>query len=507
MKIHIIHPEKFHKETIDFYKENFIFASKEEADVLVMNSFEPIEATKTVAINTTGIEHIKAPKIISLRGEDLRDFTAVPELCLGMAVYLTRIFKKEEVRGKMLGLIGYGRIAQIFADYASGVGMQAQWYDKSGGIDLKSLLETSDIVSLHITADEENRNFMDREKFEQMKNGAIFLNSARPWLVDEEALKWALDNKLAGAWTDFEIPLQHEHLIQMPHLGGTTKESTKRSELLIARKLKKIYVKVFLIAEAGKNFIDTQEEQSVQTYLENAKRLVLAAKAAGADAIKFQTHVFEDEQNKRSKSRYDWIRRNEQATPYNEFWKPLKEYCDAMGIEFMTTPMSTLAAKKVNDLVKRWKVGSADIVDMELLQYIKNTGKPVIISVGMSTAEQIQKAVEFLGSQIEILNYCVSIYPCPVYAVNLSMIQRLKEYQKPVGWSDHTLSVEIPALAVKMGAIGIEKHLTLDRNAFGPDHKVSLLPDEFKRMVELVRLAEQETDEMPGKELWNNFRI
>ena len=199
---------------------------------------------------------------------------------------------------------------------------------------------------------------------------------------------------------------------------------------------------------------------------------------------------------------------NEVLTPYKEFWEPLKVFCDQLGLEFLTTPMSKVAAEKVNILVDRWKVGSADITDFELLTYLKSTSKPIILSTGMSTDEQVDKAVEFLGKQIQLINYCVSIYPCPVHKINLGRIKELQErYKLPVGFSDHSLSVEVPALAVRMGAVAVEKHFTLDRNDYGPDHKVSLLPSEFKQMVESCKLAETEGESFEEeKNYWKNFR-
>lgn len=261
MKICILNQEKFHLETIDFYKKNFEIVDENEADIIVINNFKPIETGKVVACNSTGIEHIKSPEIISLQDEDLSDFTAVAELCLGMAIYTMRFFKKEEIKGKTLGIFGFGRIGKQLLRLIRPFGVYVFGYDKRAnpkkGIDITELTIKSgeiidmstkmedvlcqDIVSLHISATEENRNFIDKEKFAMMKDGAIFLNSARPWLVEEEGLKWALDNKLAGAWIDFQIPLIHPKLIKTTHLGGTTKESTKRSEMLIAQKLKKLY--------------------------------------------------------------------------------------------------------------------------------------------------------------------------------------------------------------------------------------------------------------------------
>lgn len=243
MKLYIRDPEKFVPETLEFYKKNFeIVDTIPRADVAVINDFRRIVTRKIVACNSTGVDHIKSPKIISLRGEDLSDLTAVPELCLGMAIYLTRTFKQEEIRGKTLGIIGIGRIGKKFGEYAIDMGMRVIGCDKNiSVVNLNSLLENSDIVSLHITADQNNSSYFTKSKFENMKDGAIFLNSARNWLVDYPALKWALENKLSGAWFDFEMPFEHPKLITTSHLGGTTKESKKKSEMIIANKLLKLY--------------------------------------------------------------------------------------------------------------------------------------------------------------------------------------------------------------------------------------------------------------------------
>lgn len=240
MKIYLVNQADFSKEVIDFYKENFeIVKTKKDADIIVINSFKRINTKKIVACNSTGIEHIKAKELISLRGEDLSELTAVPELCLGMAIYSMRIFKKEEIKGKTLGIIGMGRIGKKFAEYASLLGMKVIGYDKNKG-NLENLLKESDIVSIHITSDQKNAGFFSSVKFEMMKEGAILLNSARPWLVDYQYLKLALDNKLSGAWFDFQLPFEHPKLLTTPHLGGTTKESKKVSEMIIAKRLYEI---------------------------------------------------------------------------------------------------------------------------------------------------------------------------------------------------------------------------------------------------------------------------
>ena len=170
-----------------------------------------------------------------------------------------------------------------------------------------------------------------------------------------------------------------------------------------------IQKRVFVIAEIGKNFIQTQEERPVAEYLENAKALVKAAKDAGADAVKFQTHNVEDEQlnihvvspHFKGADRYSWLTRNTNATPLDAFWKPLKAYCDEAGITFFSTPMSRGAAKKLSEVgVPLWKVGSGDILDFVTLDYLAATGNPIILSSGMSTLEEIDKSIDFLKRRL-----------------------------------------------------------------------------------------------------------
>src|SRR3989344_5470956 len=148
----------------------------------------------------------------------------------------------------------------------------------------------------------------------------------------------------------------------------------------------KITKGVFIIAEAGKNFIQTQEERSISEYLENAKKLVDKARWAGADAIKFQTHNVEDEQlnlkivspHFNGADRYSWLTRNTNATPVNEFWKPLKEYCDKKGIIFFSAPMSRGAAQRLSEVeVKLWKIGSGDILDFVAMDFMRRSSLPI----------------------------------------------------------------------------------------------------------------------------------
>ncbi|MDO8500039.1 MAG: N-acetylneuraminate synthase family protein [bacterium] len=259
---------------------------------------------------------------------------------------------------------------------------------------------------------------------------------------------------------------------------------------------------VFVVAEIGKNFIQSAEERPVSEYLENAKALVKAAKEAGANAVKFQTHNVEDEQlnievvspHFKGADRYSWVTRNTNATPFDAFWKPLKKYCADIGIIFHSTPMSRGAAKILDKLgVELWKVGSGDILDFALLDYLVLTKKPIVISSGMSTLEELDKTIGFLKQRSAdiILLHCVSKYPCLPEDLSLGTIQFLKKrYNVPVGFSDHSVGIDSSLAAVALGAKVIEKHFSFSRDLWGSDHKISMTPDELKTLVAGIRELE-----------------
>ena len=255
----------------------------------------------------------------------------------------------------------------------------------------------------------------------------------------------------------------------------------------------------WIIAEIGKNFIQTEEDKTNEEYLQNAKALIDAACDTGVDAIKFQTHEVEDEQMNievvsphfSAKDRYSWIERNSKATPL-EFWKEIKEYCDEKGVIFFSAPMSRKAAQKLENIdPPLWKVGSGDVQDYLLLNELIRTKKPIIISSGMVGLEELDEVVHYLtksGTQLAIL-YCISQYPCPPEHFNLATIEYLKEKYPNVaiGFSDHSIGYDVALAAVKVGANIIEKHFTLSRDFWGPDHKVSMAPAEMKEMVRTIR--------------------
>lgn len=276
---------------------------------------------------------------------------------------------------------------------------------------------------------------------------------------------------------------------------------------------KKINSGIFIIAEIGKNFIQTKEERPHAEYLQNAKKLIKAAKEAGADAVKFQTHNVEDEQlninvtspHFTGSDRYNWVKRNDKATPI-EFWQELKKYCEELGIIFFSTPMSRGAAQKLAKVgVDLWKVGSGDILDFVLLDYLADTQKPIIISAGMSTLEEVDMAIDFLKKRTDkiVLLHCVSKYPCLPEELNLNTIKFFqKRYRNiPIGFSDHSIGHDSAVAAANMGAVVIEKHFSMSRDLWGSDHKVSMTPDEFKEMVDKIRKKSQNSLDNYGNEV------
>ncbi len=257
---------------------------------------------------------------------------------------------------------------------------------------------------------------------------------------------------------------------------------------------------VFVVAEIGRNFIQTEEERPQAEYLQNALALIDAAAESGADAVKFQTDILEDEQlnvkvtspHFEGSDRYSWVKRNMDATPLS-FWQALKAHAEKRGVIFFSTPMSRMAAQRLTEVdVPLWKVGSGDVQDYVTLDYLIETKKPIIISTGMVSLKELDEIVAHLKSRkadFSIL-YCVSQYPAPKESFNLGTIEHFKEKYPDIriGFSDHSVgNNELTLAAVKLGATIIEKHFSLSRDLWGSDHKVSMTPAEMKELVDIIR--------------------
>lgn len=227
----------------------------------------------------------------------------------------------------------------------------------------------------------------------------------------------------------------------------------------------------FVIAEAGVNHNGD---------MNTARMLIDAAKGAGADAVKFQLF----------KSRKLW---GDDRIAHLELsfdqMAALASHCRVAGIEFMCTPFGVEELAFLKPLLKRVKIASGCLRREPLLEYAADTGLPVILSTGMATTEEIEGALMTMRGEVALL-HCTSAYPCALEDVNLRAMEVLFRYGKPVGYSDHTAGILVAPVAVALGASIIEKHLTLDRYAEGPDHRASVEPSEFARMVQAIRGVE-----------------
>jgi N,N'-diacetyllegionaminate synthase len=177
-------------------------------------------------------------------------------------------------------------------------------------------------------------------------------------------------------------------------------------------------------------------------------------------------------------------------------FKSLKSYCDSTGIRFLSTPFDLDSINFLENLgCDLWKIPSGEITNLPYLEKIASSHKPVIMSTGMATLDEVGDALLVLkrnGAGEITLLHCTTQYPAPYESVNLRAMLALKDkFGCKVGYSDHTKGIEVPIAAVAMGAEVIEKHFTLDRNMPGPDHQASLEPDELKAMVSSIRNIEQ----------------
>jgi N,N'-diacetyllegionaminate synthase len=234
-----------------------------------------------------------------------------------------------------------------------------------------------------------------------------------------------------------------------------------------------------------------------------ARELVDEAVAAGADTVKFQTFVPDRivteatekatyQKRSDSDSQYEMLQRVVLSEAEHE---ELFEYCESRGIEFLSTPYDPGSVDVLDSLgVSRYKIASADIVNKPLLDAVAESGKPVILSTGMATLGEIERAVQFLrdsGCPDITLLHCVSCYPTDPEQVNMRFMDTLDTaFDVPVGFSDHTLGTDVPVMAAARGATTVEKHVTLDREMDGPDHFASLEPQELDRMIDGIRTVE-----------------
>lgn len=255
--------------------------------------------------------------------------------------------------------------------------------------------------------------------------------------------------------------------------------------------------RVLIIAEAGVNHNGD---------INLAKEMAKTAKECGADIVKFQTAKLESlvtdfapmadyqrENIGRAASQKEMLKKI--LLSYENFME-LSDYCKEIGIQFLSTPFDMESIDFLSDIgCTLWKIPSGEITNYPYLVKIAKFNQPIILSTGMSTLEEVEAAIEVLkenGAGEVTLLHCTTEYPTPYKDVNLKAMNTMQNYFGcPVGYSDHTLGIEVPIAAVCMGATIIEKHFTLNRNMEGPDHKASLEPEELRMMISSIRKIEE----------------
>jgi N,N'-diacetyllegionaminate synthase len=272
----------------------------------------------------------------------------------------------------------------------------------------------------------------------------------------------------------------------------------------------------FIIAEAGINH---------NSDIDIAKKMIDAAVDAGVDAIKFQTFipekvmspsapkaVYQKKTTGESESQIEMVRRFQLSF---ETFEEIKKTCEEKGVMFLSTPFDYESAQFLNTVgVPAFKISSGEITNLPFLEYIAGFQKPIILSTGMSYLSEVDEAVRCLqskGCENLALLHCVSNYPAVIEDSNLKALHTLEHaFGLPVGYSDHTLGLDVSLASVVLGACILEKHFTLDKSMPGPDHQASLEPDELFRLVQKVRMIEAALGDgrkVPAKSEENTSKI
>jgi N-acetylneuraminate synthase len=235
--------------------------------------------------------------------------------------------------------------------------------------------------------------------------------------------------------------------------------------------------------------------------LQIAKRIIEAAVHAGADAVKLQKRTPQastppEQQKQMRETPWGYITYLEyrQKMEFNqEQYRELDRYCKDHGVAWMVSVWDEPSVDFAEQFdTPAYKVPSASLTDHNLLKRVRQTGKPVILSTGMSTMKQIHSAVKALGAENLVIMHCTSTYPCEPEELNLRMVQTLRQEfpRNPIGYSGHEVGLVPSAIAVALGACMVERHLTLDRAMWGSDQAASVEPGGFERLVKYIRVAE-----------------
>ncbi len=245
-------------------------------------------------------------------------------------------------------------------------------------------------------------------------------------------------------------------------------------------------------------FIIAEIAQAHDGSIELAHEYIEALSKTGVDAVKFQVHIAEAESSihepfrvkmpSQDQTRFDYWKRMEFSL---QQWRELKKHCDGGGMEFLASPFSNAAVDLLEEVgVKRYKIGSGEVNNFLLLDRIVRTGKPVILSSGMSSFEELDHTVAFLKKRKVVVSIlqCTTAYPTQPENYGLNVIGELKErYGVPVGYSDHSAKIETSIAAATLGAEILEFHAVFSRNSLGPDASSSLEIEEITQLVKAVR--------------------
>ncbi len=248
---------------------------------------------------------------------------------------------------------------------------------------------------------------------------------------------------------------------------------------------------VYIVSEAGINHNGD---------LENAKRLIEASAHAGVDAVKFQKRTPElcvppDQQKQMRQTPWGYITYLDYRYKVEfeaEEYGQIRDYCDEIKMPWFVSVWDEPSVEFMEDFDPIcYKVPSAALTDIGLLKLIRSTGRPIILSTGMSTIDQIDAAIAAIGTDNMIITHATSSYPCPPEELNLRMIPTLRErFPCPIGYSGHEVGLVPTAVAVSLGASLVERHITLDRAMWGSDQAASVEPAGFERLVKYVRVTE-----------------
>jgi sialic acid synthase len=279
---------------------------------------------------------------------------------------------------------------------------------------------------------------------------------------------------------------------------------TTNIKRLLNRLPAKVKVQTFYVGEGRPVFVIAEIGNNHNGDFELAKRSILAAKEAGADAVKFQKRDMEELLSKEMRD-MPYVNERSFGKTYGEHrakqelskeqYIELKEYSESLGVVFFATPFDKASADVLESIgVHAYKIASFDVTNLPLLIHVAKKDKPILLSTGASTLEEMDAAIETILSYNNrlIVNHCTSLYPTPDDHIDLRMVNVLKERYRPlpVGYSGHELDILATVASIALGASTVERHFTLDKKMHGSDHHMSIEPREFKEMVSQIRRME-----------------